>query len=71
MTSPIRTENRGSGTLGALSPIVQVIKNTQSNASRDFERFYDNLWSKITPRNNNVKRNMSFFFVKYITHDLL
>jgi hypothetical protein len=44
MSSPLR----------ALTPIVDVIKTAQTNASRDFDRFYDNLWAKITPRTSNV-----------------
>lgn len=43
-----------SSPLRALTPIVDVIKTAQTNASRDFDRFYDNLWAKITPKTSNV-----------------
>ncbi|KAG2235413.1 hypothetical protein INT48_005763 [Thamnidium elegans] len=55
MDSPIRTERDDKSRLGALTPIVHVIKNAQTNASRDFDRFYGNLWAKLTPRTTNSR----------------
>jgi hypothetical protein len=49
--------------LRALTPIVDVIKNAQSNASRDFDRFYDNLWAKLTPRTSNVWLNCTYLVI--------
>lgn len=53
-----------SSPLRALTPIVDVIKTAQTNASRDFDRFYDNLWAKITPRTSNVHIfHLNYFYI--------
>lgn len=44
-----------SSPLRAFTPIVDVIKTAQTNASRDFDRFYDNLWAKLTPKTSNSR----------------
>lgn len=66
MYSPNRGEPRtienNNTPLGAFSPLVDVIKTAQSNASRDFDRFYDNLWQKLSPRTSNVIEQFSLFF---------
>ncbi|KAG1046547.1 hypothetical protein G6F43_010973 [Rhizopus delemar] len=53
MYSPQTPErgNVGSSTpLKALTPIVDAIKSAQSKATKDFESFYGNLMSRLTPR---------------------
>lgn len=63
MYSPKRTERNDTSSLGALTPIVHVLKNAQSNASRDFDRFYDNLWSKLTPSNVTYTLTLGFYII--------
>jgi hypothetical protein len=48
-------DNAGSSTpLKALTPIVDAIKSAQSKATKDFESFYGNLMSRLTPRTTTV-----------------
>lgn len=57
MYSPQTPErgNVGSSTpLKALTPIVDAIKSAQSKATKDFESFYGNLMSRLTPRTTTV-----------------
>ncbi|KAI7896239.1 uncharacterized protein EV154DRAFT_547571 [Mucor mucedo] len=55
MYSPKRTE-RNDTSHNALTPIVHVLKSAQSTATKEFDRFYDNLWSRLTPSNSRTKK---------------
>ncbi|KAG1474387.1 hypothetical protein G6F56_000386 [Rhizopus delemar] len=51
--SKLRTperDNAAPSPLRALSPFVDAIKSAQSKANRDFESFYGNLMSRLTPK---------------------
>lgn len=47
--------NVASSPLRALTPLVDVIKSAQTKATKDFESFYGNLMSRLTPKTSNVK----------------
>lgn len=59
--SKLRTperDNAAPSPLRALSPFVDAIKSAQSKANRDFESFYGNLMSRLTPKTSAVIKNV-------------
>ncbi|KAG0740676.1 hypothetical protein G6F57_011106 [Rhizopus arrhizus] len=47
--------NVASSPLRALTPLVDVIKSAQTKATKDFESFYGNLMSRLTPKTSNAR----------------
>ncbi|KAG1057502.1 hypothetical protein G6F43_000673 [Rhizopus delemar] len=48
-------DNIASSPLRALTPFVDVIKSAQTKATKDFESFYGNLMSRLTPKTSNAR----------------
>ncbi|KAK4512514.1 cell division control protein [Mucor velutinosus] len=55
LRSPERTNMVASPLRAIASPFYKAVKTAQSNASRDFDKFYGNLQQKLTPRTSQAR----------------
>ncbi|KAL9544198.1 hypothetical protein MBANPS3_007747 [Mucor bainieri] len=55
LRSPERSNMTASPLRAIASPFYKAVKTAQSNASRDFDKFYENLQQKLTPRTSQAR----------------
>lgn len=55
LQSPERNNMVASPLRAIASPFYKAVKTAQSNASRDFDKFYGNLQQRLTPRTSQAR----------------
>lgn len=55
-TTPERTSITASPLKTIASPFFEAVKSAHSKATRDFDRFYENLQATLSPRTSEVKK---------------